>query len=57
MQAAEQGRPPERTSMFYAKGALQYLVPILLVTLTKQASLLCCTPESFSISYSNICLK
>ncbi|KAK3747939.1 hypothetical protein RRG08_041776 [Elysia crispata] len=35
-EAAEQGRPPERTSMFYAKGALQYLVPILLVTLTKQ---------------------
>ncbi|NP_001191603.1 importin beta 1 [Aplysia californica] len=35
-EAAEQGRPPERTSMFYAKGALQYLVPILLVSLTKQ---------------------
>ncbi|XP_025092780.1 importin subunit beta-1-like isoform X1 [Pomacea canaliculata] len=36
VQAAEQGRPPERTSMFYAKGALQYLVPLLLGTLTKQ---------------------
>lgn len=35
-EAAEQGRPPERTSMFYAKGALQYLVPLLLNTLAKQ---------------------
>ncbi|XP_013772921.1 importin subunit beta-1-like isoform X2 [Limulus polyphemus] len=35
-EAAEQGRPPERTSRFYAKGALQYLVPILMQTLTKQ---------------------
>ncbi|XP_041374480.1 LOW QUALITY PROTEIN: importin subunit beta-1-like [Gigantopelta aegis] len=35
-EAAEQGRPPERTSMFYAKGALQYLLPLLLNTLTKQ---------------------
>ncbi|NXQ11591.1 IMB1 protein, partial [Peucedramus taeniatus] len=35
-QAAEQGRPPEHTSKFYAKGALQYLVPILTQTLTKQ---------------------
>ncbi|OXB52523.1 UNVERIFIED_CONTAM: hypothetical protein H355_014755, partial [Colinus virginianus] len=35
--AAEQGRPPEHTSKFYAKGALQYLVPILTQTLTKQA--------------------
>ncbi|KAL8619198.1 Importin subunit beta-1 [Nucella lapillus] len=35
-EAAEQGRPPERTSMFYAKGALQYLVPLLLGTLAKQ---------------------
>ncbi|KAJ8320922.1 LOW QUALITY PROTEIN: hypothetical protein KUTeg_002509 [Tegillarca granosa] len=26
-EAAEQGRPPERTSRFYAKGALQYLAP------------------------------
>ncbi|NWR25822.1 IMB1 protein, partial [Emberiza fucata] len=36
LQAAEQGRPPEHTSKFYAKGALQYLVPILTQTLTKQ---------------------
>ncbi|XP_033729110.1 importin subunit beta-1-like isoform X1 [Pecten maximus] len=35
-EAAEQGRPPERTSKFYAKGALQYLAPILLQSLTKQ---------------------
>ncbi|NWR41760.1 IMB1 protein, partial [Regulus satrapa] len=35
-EAAEQGRPPEHTSKFYAKGALQYLVPILTQTLTKQ---------------------
>ncbi|XP_013779228.1 importin subunit beta-1-like isoform X1 [Limulus polyphemus] len=35
-EAEEQGRPPERTSRFYAKGALQYLVPILMQTLTKQ---------------------
>lgn len=37
-QASEQGRPPEHTSKFYAKGALQYLVPILTQTLTKQVS-------------------
>ncbi|XP_076054575.1 importin subunit beta Fs(2)Ket isoform X2 [Oratosquilla oratoria] len=35
-EAAELGRPPERTSRFYAKGALQYLVPVLMVTLSKQ---------------------
>ncbi|KAL7648073.1 UNVERIFIED_CONTAM: hypothetical protein RMT77_001690 [Armadillidium vulgare] len=35
-EAAEIGRPPERTSRFYAKGALQYLVPVLMLTLTKQ---------------------
>ncbi|KAL8564063.1 Importin subunit beta-1 [Nucella lapillus] len=35
-EAAEQGRPPERTSMFYAKGALQYLVPLMLGSLAKQ---------------------
>lgn len=34
--AQEQGIPPQRTSRFYAKGALQYLVPILQQTLTKQ---------------------
>ncbi|XP_019637100.1 PREDICTED: importin subunit beta-1-like isoform X3 [Branchiostoma belcheri] len=36
IEAMEQGRPPEHTSKFYAKGALQYLVPILMLTLTKQ---------------------
>nr|XP_061829896.1 importin subunit beta-1 isoform X1 [Nerophis lumbriciformis] len=35
-EASEQGRPPEHTSKFYAKGALQYLVPILTQTLIKQ---------------------
>ena len=35
-EATEQGRPPLKTSRFYAKGALQYLVPILMQTLTKQ---------------------
>ena len=35
-EAQEQGRLPERTSRFYAKGALQYLVPVLTKSLTKQ---------------------
>ena len=35
-EAQEQGRPPERTSRFYARGALQYLIPVLTQTLTKQ---------------------
>ncbi|XP_054282000.1 importin subunit beta-1-like isoform X2 [Macrosteles quadrilineatus] len=35
-EAAEVGRPPQRTSKFYAKGALQYLVPVLMTKLTKQ---------------------
>lgn len=35
-EAREQGGPPEHTSRFYAKGALQYLVPIIMQTLTKQ---------------------
>ena len=35
----ELGRPPEQTSRFYVKGALTYLVPILLVTLAKQVLL------------------
>ncbi|XP_065202089.1 importin subunit beta-1 isoform X2 [Planococcus citri] len=35
-EAAELGEPPQRTSRFYAKGALQYLVPILLQKLTQQ---------------------
>ena len=38
VQAQEQGRPPEKTSRFYAKGALQYLVSILTQTLAKQVS-------------------
>lgn len=35
-EAAELGEPPQRTSRFYAKGALQYLVPILMQKLTQQ---------------------
>ncbi|XP_075212315.1 importin subunit beta Fs(2)Ket isoform X2 [Lycorma delicatula] len=35
-EASEIGRPPQRTSRFYAKGALQYLVPVLMEKLTKQ---------------------
>lgn len=35
-EAAEQGRPPERSCHYYAKGALQYLVVILTHTLAKQ---------------------
>ncbi|XP_039268867.1 importin subunit beta-1-like [Styela clava] len=35
-EADEMGRAPERTSKFYAKGALQYLVPILTQILTRQ---------------------
>lgn len=35
-EAAEAGRPPIRTSRFYARGALQYLAPILMQKLTKQ---------------------
>lgn len=35
-EAAEQGIPPAKTSRFYAKGALQYLVPILTEKLCQQ---------------------
>lgn len=35
-EAQEAGRPPQRTSRHYAKGALQYLVPVLMTKLTKQ---------------------
>ena len=35
-EATEAGRPPEQVSRFYAKGALQFLVPELMVRLTKQ---------------------
>jgi hypothetical protein len=37
-EAAEMGRPPEHVSRFYAKGALQFIVPILMQTLTKQVT-------------------
>ncbi|CAF0903368.1 unnamed protein product [Adineta steineri] len=35
-EAQEQNRQPERTSRYYARGALQYLVPVLLQRLTMQ---------------------
>lgn len=35
-EAGENGRPPQRTSKFYAKGALQFLVPVLMTKLTRQ---------------------
>ncbi len=35
-EAQKQGRPPSRSSKFYAKDAVQYLEPILVQTLTKQ---------------------
>ncbi|KAK9692488.1 Importin-beta N-terminal domain [Popillia japonica] len=38
-EAAEAGRPPTRVSRHYARGALQFIVPILLVKLTKQEEL------------------
>ncbi|CAH1369024.1 unnamed protein product [Tenebrio molitor] len=38
-EAADAGRPPTRVSRHYAKGALQFIVPILLQKLTKQEEL------------------
>jgi len=35
-EATEEGRPPERISRFYAKGALQYLTPELMQILARQ---------------------
>ncbi|XP_026288912.1 importin subunit beta-1 isoform X2 [Frankliniella occidentalis] len=35
-EAVEAGRPPTRCSKFYAKGALQFLCPVLMQKLTKQ---------------------
>ncbi|KAI8427981.1 hypothetical protein MSG28_002292 [Choristoneura fumiferana] len=35
-EAGDAGRPPARTSRFYARGALQYLAPVLMQKLTKQ---------------------
>lgn len=35
-EAAESGRPPARVSKHYARGALQYLAPVLMEKLTKQ---------------------
>lgn len=38
VQAQEMGKAPELTSCHYAKGALQYLVPLLTGIMTKQVS-------------------
>lgn len=38
-EAQEAGRPPARVSKYYAKGALQFIVPLLLEKLTKQEEL------------------
>ena len=38
-EAADSGHPPEQTSRFYVKGAMSYLVPILMETLAKQVPL------------------
>lgn len=38
-EAAEAGRPPQRVSRHYARGALQYLAPVLMKKLTKQEEL------------------
>ncbi len=35
-EAQDSGVPPAQTSRFYVKGAMTYLVPVLLATLTKQ---------------------
>lgn len=35
-EAVEAGHPPKQTSKYYAKGALQYLIPVLMSKLTKQ---------------------
>lgn len=35
-EAEELGKPPENVSRFYAKGALQFIVPLLMQTLAKQ---------------------
>lgn len=37
-EASELGEPPQNTSYSYAKGALQYLVPILMQKLTQQVN-------------------
>lgn len=41
VEAAESGHPPDQTSKFYVKGAMAYLVPILLEILAKQV--MCCS--------------
>ena len=36
VEATESGRPPDQISRFYVKGAMTYLVPLLLESLAKQ---------------------
>ena len=36
VEAQEQGRQPEQSSKVYVRGAMQYLVPILLLRLARQ---------------------
>ena len=38
LQANEAGKPPLNISKFYAKGALQYLIPILTEILARQVT-------------------
>jgi len=38
LQAAEANRKPEQASRFYAKGALQYVTPLLTEALKRQVS-------------------
>ena len=45
-EAEEQGRPPEQVSRFYVKGALSFLIDVLLQTLTKQVGVaILCIPQ------------
>ena len=39
LQASEVGRPPSQTSYHYVRGALHFLIPILLKILAKQVLL------------------
>ena len=43
-QAAESNRKPEQSSMFYAKGALEFIIPYLIDCLMKQVRLHSTTP-------------
>ena len=54
-EAMEEGRPPTNASRYYARGALQYLVPILLQRLTEQKD--CADDDEWNpCKAANICL-